>query len=336
MSRTTDGAQTTKVAVGEDSQETGTFGLNPGNPAADVLVPVHGNLPVTRRCLESVLASRTASLGDVVVIDDASPDEETGRYLDSLRDRGTITLLRHPVNQGFVGAIATGLTATRRDVVLLNSDTDVHGDWLERLVRCLAGAADIATVTPLTNHGTICSYPFPPWRRRLPAGLSLATMDGLFARVNQGMSIDVPTGVGFCLLIRRACLDEIGGLDRETFGRGYGEETDFCQRARLAGWRHRVCADTFVFHALGASFGAERRRRAVAAERTLRHRYPDYARLVLDFIERDPLRDCRRRVDAARIALSPGQAAGVALERALEYAARPSISVWRRASVRSR
>jgi GT2 family glycosyltransferase len=82
----------------------------------------------------------------------------------------------------------------------------------------------------------------------------VAELDAVFAQINAGKSIDLPTAVGFCMYIRRACLDAVGLFDAERFGRGYGEENDFSRRATRAGWRNVLCADVFVFHAGGVSF----------------------------------------------------------------------------------
>lgn len=288
--------------------------------AVDVVIPVYGNLPVVRRCLESVLEFRTAAVARVLVVDDASPDVETAAYLQALQRSGAIELIRHEVNLGVVGAANTGMAASPRDVVLLNSDTEVHGDWAGRLLRCAYSRDDVGTVTPFSNEGSVCSYPYAVWWRGLPDSMSLAVLDDLFAQVNAGEMADLPTGISFCILIRRACLDAVGLFDIERFGRGYGEETDFCQRAAVAGWRNVVCADTFVYHQGGGSFGPERQARAEAADRVLEALYPGYAKRVHEFMLADSLRPFRERVDAARAALSAEHALAVLQERAAEKA----------------
>ena len=92
------------------------------------------------------------------------------------------------------------------------------------------------------------------WRSRK----SIAAIDKACAEANGQRSIAIPTGVGFCMYIRRACLDEIGLFDAETFGRGYGEENDFCMRAAAAGWRNVLAGDVFVYHEGAVSFSGER------------------------------------------------------------------------------
>ena len=57
------------------------------------------------------------------------------------------------------------------------------------------------------------------------------------------------------MAVRRAAAESLGFFDEAAFGRGYGEENDFCRRAALAGWRNVLCEDAFVVHRGGQSFG---------------------------------------------------------------------------------
>jgi GT2 family glycosyltransferase len=56
------------------------------------------------------------------------------------------------------------------------------------------------------------------------------------------------------MYIRRECLERVGAFDADRFGRGYGEENDFCMRAAKADWRSVLAADVFVFHQGAVSF----------------------------------------------------------------------------------
>ena len=80
------------------------------------------------------------------------------------------------------------------------------------------------------------------------------------------------------MCIRRACLDQIGPFDAERFGRGYGEENDFCMRAAGAGWRNVLAGDVFVYHEGAVSFSGERLALTENAGKTLADLYPDYLR----------------------------------------------------------
>lgn len=193
------------------------------------------------------------------------------------------------------------LLSKEHDVVLLNSDTEVPDGWLDRLVTQAYQSSAIGTVTPFSNNATICSYPKLPGEARLPDGETLDTLDLLIQEVNRGRYTDLPTAVGFCMYIKRGCLNGVGLFDVETFGRGYGEENDFCLRASLQGWRHILAADLFVFHAGEVSFGTGSSPAKQHAAGIIRERYPDYEANVADFVRRDPARPWRLALTVARL-----------------------------------
>ncbi len=98
--------------------------------------------------------------------------------LDALAGQRRITLIRHRRNLGFAASANAGMRAAAgRDVVLLNSDTLVAPGWLEELREVAYGAADIGTVTPLSNDATILSYPDPPGGNPVPDAVGTARLD---------------------------------------------------------------------------------------------------------------------------------------------------------------
>ena len=272
----------------------------------DIIVPVYKGLAETRRCLESLFANPRATPGEIIAVNDASPEPELAAYLEELAAAGKITLLINDVNIGFVDSANLGMMLhPDSDVVLLNSDTEVHGDWLERLRRCVRDNPGTGTVTPFSNNATICGYPRFLVDNPLPDGLSAAELDDIFREVNQDRSVELPTAVGFCTYITRRCLDKTGYLDSLHFGRGYGEENDFSLRAAFEGFSHRLCGDVFVYHQGGASFGDAARAASNAAQETMRRRHPQYEPLIHAHFQADPQRELRRRVDIARLTRSP-------------------------------
>ncbi|MEA3638341.1 MAG: glycosyltransferase [Lamprobacter sp.] len=271
-------------------------------PIVDVIIPVYRGAEETRACIESVLRCPQRTPHQVIVIDDASPDAELREYLDTLVDDSRIELIRQPENQGFVATANLGIWLhPERDVVLLNSDTEVANDWLDRLHACATTDYRIATVTPFSNNATLCSYPRIGEENALPSDLDTAALDDLFRRHNAGDIVDLPTGVGFCLYMTRAGIEGLGGFDEDSFGAGYGEEVDYCMRGRIAGWRNLLCAEVFVRHHGGVSFQETSAARREVAQRFIDKRFPDYPQLVTNFFNRDPPRPFRRAVDLARL-----------------------------------
>lgn len=271
----------------------------------DVVIPVYRGLKETLACIDSVLAT----LGDrarAIVIDDATDDAALAAALDDLKETGRITLLRNEENLGFVRSVNRALAMdTGNDIVLLNSDTLVFDDWLQRLSAAAYSAPHVGTVTPLSNDGSIASYP-----HKFGASLDAsgaAALHKLAAWTHPGISIEIPVGIGFCLYLRYDCLKETGELDASVFGSGYGEETDFCLRARERGWSHRIAADVFVYHAGSLSFGSRRNALLDRSHRLINLRYPGYDRYIREFLVQDPLRPMRRRLDERRLSSFDGR-----------------------------
>jgi GT2 family glycosyltransferase/glycosyltransferase involved in cell wall biosynthesis len=248
----------------------------------DVIVPVYDGLEETRRCIDSVLDNKNAR---------SNPAIKT--YLLELSMQGKIELLVNEVNRGFVGTVNRGMSLhIDRDVLLLNSDTQVANNWLDRMLAHAESDSRIATITPFSNNAEICSFPRYCQPNNLFEGKSVAEVDAVFAGLPM-RQIDVPTGVGFCMYIRRAALDDIGLFDEKTFGKGYGEENDFCRRAAARGWRNITCSNVFVFHDGGVSFSTEKAARVQQAMAILDQKYPTYHRLVHDHLQLDPERPFR-------------------------------------------
>lgn len=268
----------------------------------NVIIPVYRGIYETGRCIESVIAAGLPKNAFVTIIDDASPEPGMLPLLDGYSKQHAVTLLRNPVNLGFVATVNRGMALRPgADVVLLNSDTEVPAGWLERLQRCAYAEPEIGTATPFSNNATICSYPKFCADNLIPTGYSVETLDALFKEANPEKIVDIPTAVGFCMYIRRACLNETGLFDEERFGKGYGEENDFCLRATAKGWRHALCADLFVYHAGSVSFANERDERAQNALRLIAERHPKYQAGVQKHISKDPARYLRHRVDLLRL-----------------------------------
>ena len=298
----------------------------------DIVIPVYRNYELTRRCIESVLNAADPIMGRVILINDASPEQLIEEYCGILAEDPRIDVITHQFNKGFVASVNDGMAQTKCDVVLLNSDTEVAGDWLTRL-RFVAGSEPAcATVTPFSNNATICSYPHVGEVNALPDHMAPSELDKCFARANKGASIEIPTAVGFCMYMKREAIEDVGWFDEEAFGRGYGEENDWCLRASAKGWKHYLCADLYVYHAGGASFGAEAEALQANAMAVIAARYPEYERQIADFIEADPIEPARHAVDLVRPDTSIVLSESRARERA-ERASRYELDRQRHAQV---
>ncbi|MDB5850716.1 MAG: glycosyl transferase family 2 [Rhodoferax sp.] len=299
-------AESASVAKPAQPQSAASATAASATRPVDVIVPVYRGLGDTQRCIRSVLAHAQKTPWRLIVINDCSPEPEVSAWLrETAAADPRITLLENALNLGFVATVNRGMQLNDgHDVVLLNSDAEVANDWLDRLVGAAYTNGRVATVTPFSNNATICSYPRFCEANELPDGQDTASLDKLFSAANRGEVVDVPTGIGFCMFIRRDCLADVGLFDVENFGKGYGEENDFCLRASAAGWRNLHALDTFVRHAGGVSFGASKNERERAAMETLRRLHPGYEPAVHAFVAADPVRHFRHQVDLARLRAS--------------------------------
>ncbi|HEY1043760.1 MAG TPA: glycosyltransferase family 2 protein [Telluria sp.] len=340
-----------QVATHAKDQGTVPQGQSPSRAAANdrpvsIIIPVYRDHALVQSCLESVFATlplnRTAAT--VLVVDDCSPEPALSAWLATLAAQNNITLLRNHRNLGFIETVNRGMRQhPGHDVLLLNADTRVHGDWIDRLRAALYSAPDIASVSPWSNNGEISSFPRIAEPAPAPNARELAELDNIAARLRrEGKTADVelPSCCGFTLLMRRSAIDAVGMFDGVELVRGYSEEVDWCLRTRERGLRHLGATGVFVAHVGTVSFRFEktlrvRQNRAVIAARYPEF-YPEYERAVKDDIFAPQRRVFLRALGAARNSWLP--AAMVALDGIAEYArplppalphAAQRIAVWR-------
>jgi len=267
-----------------------------------VVMPVYGGQEVTQACLNALFAAlprRTRT----IVVDDATPEPALAAWLDGLAAAGRIILIRHDRNRGFPAAANAGIAAAgRRDVLLLNSDTLLPPGAVATLREAVYAAAEIGSATPLSNEATICSYPLAAGGNPAPDLAETIRLDGLARAANGLARVQIPTGIGFCMYLRHDCLAATGPFRSEVFAQGYGEENDWCLRARALGYRHVAVTGAFVAHLGGVSFRAAGQALNRRNAEILNRLHPGYDALVGAFIARDPLAPARRRLDLALFA----------------------------------
>ncbi len=281
---------------------------DPSRFVIDVVVPVYNAPDDVRACIASVLATLRPDVR-LVLIDDASPDPAI-RSLFAAYDAQAhpqMLVLRNDTNLGFTGTANRGMQLSRADVILLNSDTMVAPGWLDAIMHCAATDPRIGTITPFSNNAEILSFPMfcenNPW----PDGQDPAPVAEAMSAMAVPSYPDIPTGVGFCMFVRRALLDDVGIFDM-AFGKGYGEENDLCVRAARRGWRNVLADNAFVVHTGAKSFSGEKEALCARNLGILLERHPHYNDMVRDYIGADPLRALRRAAAMKLAALrAPGR-----------------------------
>lgn len=261
----------------------------------DIIIPVYNAYEHLLACLDSIHQS-TDEVYQLILIDDASTDLRIKSLFKELKkkDEKNILLIKNKHNKGFVATANHGMSISGNDVVLLNSDTLVTKNWLGKLKRCADSDPRIGTITPFSNNAEICS--FPEFCRENPVPKDLELINLAMEEASVPVYLDIPTGVGFCMYIRRTLINRIGLFDVDTFGRGYGEENDFCLRATLAGYRNVLCSNAYVAHVGGCSFGQGKSDLAEKQMAALLNKHPTYLTQVARFIEQDPLKPIRQLI----------------------------------------
>lgn len=275
----------------------------------DIVLPVYRGYDETLNCIYTALNTENKTIFELIVINDCTPEPALADKLKELHEKSLITLLVNSENLGFVATVNKGMQLhSDRDIILLNADTEVYNDWVDRLVEAANYDSHIASVTPFSTNAEICSYPYFAQDNIMALEIPYDHLDALAAEANKGFYCELPTAVGFCMFIKRTCLDDVGYFDVETFGKGYGEENDFCLRGIAKGWKHILAGNIFVRHLGGTSFAGEKKQRVMHAMKILHQRYPHYHASVAKFLSEDPARAMRTRLDVARLDCRSGLA----------------------------
>lgn len=274
-----------------------------GRATATIILPVYGGYETTELCLRSLRNEIGRSGHRAIIVDDATPDPRIAKLLIKLGKERSFEVLNNAGNCGFVASVNRALRLVEEgDVLILNSDTVLPPGCISRLAAIARSSCDIGTITPLSNNGEFTSFPLPNMANPLPPRREIEHLDRIAAKINAGRIVDIPSGIGFCLYVTRACLDSVGSLS-EDFGRGYLEDADFCLRARASGFRNVCAPSVYIGHAGSKSFGADKRSLVVRNLKVMEQRFPDHRSECAAFIAADPLQAARQAIERAAPAI---------------------------------
>lgn len=243
----------------------------------DIIIPIYNAYECLEECINSVIKNTDLENNGLIVINDKSVDERVGKFLEKYKKQyAHIKFLENKENLGFVATVNKGMKLSKNDVLLLNSDTIVTPRWLEKIQECAYSHEMVATVTPLSNNATLASVPKIFEKNELPKDLSLNEMSKIVEECSYEDYPEIPTAHGFCMFIKRSVLEEVGYFDEEAFGKGYGEENDFCFRCLDHGYRHLLADNTYIYHKESQSFSEDKYKLMESGREVLVRRYPHY------------------------------------------------------------
>ena len=212
-------------------------------PVSIIIVTWNG-LDYTERCLKSLLALTDHPDFEIVVSDNGSTDGT----LEYLRRFENVRVIENGRNLGFVGGnnAAIAAVAPDRDVLLLNADTEVNeSDWLETIQATAYAGDDVGIVG--------CRLVFPDGKLQhvgsyMPKlSLKGQLVGGNEKDINQyAVDQEVDSVIFACAYIKRSVIEKIGALDTDYFS--YYEDTDYCYKARQAGFKTFYCSGVAVTH----------------------------------------------------------------------------------------
>lgn len=211
-----------------------------------IIVLTYNQLALTKQCLESIWKHTNNDCIEVIVIDNGSHDGTR----DYLKQITSIKAIFNKTNEGFAKACNQGLEVASGDNILfLNNDTVVTNQWLEPMIKLLYQDDKIGMVGPVSNY---VSGP-----QQVPVNYTnveeIEDFSRLYCLQQQGRSKAVLRLVGFCLLVKKKVLDQVGGFD-ERFVGGSFEDDDLSLRVLQAGYQLKIALDSFVHHHGHATF----------------------------------------------------------------------------------
>ena len=219
-----------------------------------IVIPVHGQAALTRRCLEALFARPSSVGAELIVVDDASRDptpELRAGYGDRIR------VVRRLANGGFAAACNEGAAEASGELLLfLNNDTIPQAGWLDALVAYTDAHPDAAIV------GSKLLFPNDTIQH---AGVVIC-QDGLPRHVYAGFPAEHPAVsrsrrfqavTAACMLVRREAFEEAGGFDAAYVN--CLEDADLCLRLGALGHEIHYCHESVLYHLESVSRGRRSR-----------------------------------------------------------------------------
>ena len=223
-----------------------------GTPTRTLIAAlVYGGAEFVPACIESLAGLLVPGEVDGLVLDDCSPD---AAWSDTIREQcesSGVGYYRSPRNMGIPRNMNLALLHAKDAgydyVAITNSDVVFPSNLVPSMVSTAASDPTIASVTAWSNHVSSFSLENIDPTRTLGTRAGVDRVSALLEHHFGGRAVDIPVGVGFCMLVPVPMVDAVGLFD-PIFGRGYCEEVDWCLRAKEFGFRNVLAPSSFVYH----------------------------------------------------------------------------------------
>ncbi|MCP4649287.1 MAG: glycosyltransferase family 2 protein [PVC group bacterium] len=222
------------------------------NPLVSIIIVNWNGLAHLKKCFVSLKGINYKNY-EIILVDNNSKDESVAYVREKFPK---VKIIVNTENLGFAEANNIGYENSKGDLILfLNNDVEIEPDFLGILVQELIGDPNLGGVQPkillmkerekldsvggfLTNSGFLYHY-------------------GIYKDEKQdkyNKKIDIYSAKGACMLFRKKVIEKTGLFDKDFFA--YFEETDFCHRVWLAGYKIRYVPESRIYHLMGGTSGA--------------------------------------------------------------------------------
>lgn len=215
--------------------------------STSIIILTFNKIEYTKRCIESIRKYTDDEEYELIIVDNNSTDE-TIEWLGLQKD---LKVIFNDKNVGFPSGCNIGIKASNNenDILLLNNDTIVTYNWLQNLRKSLYSNELIGAVGPTTNSSAYYQQIDVNYKN-IYEMQEFALKHNIS---NEELWEERQKLIGFCMLIKRKALDEVGLLD-EVFTPGNFEDDDYSIRLIQKGYKLILCFDTFIHHYGGVSF----------------------------------------------------------------------------------
>ncbi|WP_269542224.1 glycosyltransferase family 2 protein [Cerasicoccus fimbriatus] len=217
-----------------------------------IIIPVYNSLELTRKCVDSLLATSSDDLPlEVILVDDLSTDGAR-EYVASLKDRpGFKVILRSEKGSFAINNNQAAREASAPLLCLINNDVELTPGWLAPMVSLmesqpqagLVGNVQVNPATGLVDHAGMVCWP--------DGSIRQARKNRLHAPREAWLEWSCVTAA--CVLVKREVFLSVGGFD-EAYRNG-SEDADLAVRLKLAGYRHFVANESVITHHVSSAPG---------------------------------------------------------------------------------